>query len=613
MKTLIQTSLAIPLLCLATLLSWSPAAGATITVANTNDDGAGSLRAAIESAVSGDTINFNVSLPATITLQSALLVTGKIIAITGPGAANLFISGNINVPVFVFHGGATVSGLTIENGNSVLGGCIFNGFETLTLIDVKVRSCYGQLGGGILNLGTLNVTNSTISSGVVGAGSLPGIGGGILNFGGTVTLNGSTVSNNLAYFFQCTYGNTLRGCGGGGGIYNTAGGIVTLTNSKLLDNFSVDGGGLLNYNGTATLKNSSVVNNTAQSNGAGLENAASGVLTVIDSTISGNLAYGQGYPYTVIDMNVDPGGACDPADPPDPDCPIIYGPPVPASSVGGGGGVRNVGGGAILTNTTIADNSTNNALGEHVGGGGIWVSGVLLATNVTLSGNNASCAANTCPGGAIFSAFAHIEIKNSIVANTPQGGNCSINGGNVISGNHNLSDDATCPFSAAGHLNSTPAGLDSAGLTDNGGQTKTIALLPNSAAVNAIPRTDCTNLEGVRVETDQRGVLRPQGPRCDIGGYEYFASNFPIAAVNTYRLIGAVDSLPLDPGTKQGLAASLQAAVNSINRDDVKPAGNQLRAFINQTNALVESGALTAAQGSMLTAQAEAIIQMIGA
>src|SRR5262249_54070692 len=256
--------------------------------------------------------DFNLSHPATITLQSSLFVEGKSITINGPGASNLFISGDNSVPVFVFHGGGTISGVTIQYGNSLLGGCVVNRASAPTLIDTRVANCTGLFGGGILNIGTLNVINSTIANSIVGVGNQPGVGGGILNLGGTVSLNGSTVSGNIAVFspcYQAPPGDGYRGgCGGGGGIYNTAGGMITATNSKLSENSSIDGGGLLNYNGTATLTDSTLMNNTAFSNGGGIENASSGVLTVTNSTISGNLAYGQGFPYTVLDVTVTPGG-----------------------------------------------------------------------------------------------------------------------------------------------------------------------------------------------------------------------------------------------------------------------------------------------------------------
>jgi hypothetical protein len=106
--------------------------------------------------------------------------------------------------------------------------------------------------------------------------------------------------------------------------------------------------------------------------------------------------------------------------------------------------------------------------------------------------------------------------------------------------------------------------------------------------------------------------LRPQASGCDIGANEYFASAFPLAAIKTYRLVGTVNSLPLTPGLQQSLGAQLQAAADSMNQGKVKVAGNHLRAFINHTSALGRSGALSPAQESLLAAEAQAIIQMIG-
>src|SRR5437879_12009494 len=77
--------------CLVVLAS-SPVFAASVTVTNTNDNGAGSLRDAITNATPGDTINFNLSYPATITLSSPLTI-GTTVTISGPGASNLAISG----------------------------------------------------------------------------------------------------------------------------------------------------------------------------------------------------------------------------------------------------------------------------------------------------------------------------------------------------------------------------------------------------------------------------------------------------------------------------------------------------------------------------------------
>ncbi len=51
-------------------------------------------------------------------------------------------------------------------------------------------------------------------------------------------------------------------------------------------------------------------------------------------------------------------------------------------------------------------------------------------------------------------------------------------------------------------------------LAQNGGFTKTMALLLASPAVNQGNLTYC-------VAQDQRGITRPQGPGCDLGSYEY--------------------------------------------------------------------------------------------
>jgi hypothetical protein len=50
-------------------------------------------------------------------------------------------------------------------------------------------------------------------------------------------------------------------------------------------------------------------------------------------------------------------------------------------------------------------------------------------------------------------------------------------------------------------------------LADNGGDTNTHALTPNSPALDAWPGAECP-------ATDQRGITRPQRQACDIGAYE---------------------------------------------------------------------------------------------
>ncbi len=280
--------------------------GTSLTVTNTNDSGFGSLRDAIANAVSGDTINFSLASPATITLASTLTVNTSL-TISGPGAPNVAISGNNAVQVFSIDGGTTVSisGVTIENGNntngnsyygSASGGGIANA-GALTLDNCAVSgnsanvSNFGfnanAYGGGIYNTGTLTISNSTISGNSANVGGFAyyadGYGGGIANTG-TLTLLNSTISGNSASVGSFSLQISIYG----GGIANT--GTLTLSNTTISGNSAsvgswesgsviVFGGGIANganvYGGvttnlgTLTVKNSIVANNPSGGNCGG--------------------------------------------------------------------------------------------------------------------------------------------------------------------------------------------------------------------------------------------------------------------------------------------------------------------------------------------------------
>src|SRR5580704_7824562 len=98
----------------------------TLTVTNLFDSGAGSLRAAIAVANSGDTIDFAHGLQGTITLTSGELPISDSVTIDGPGANKLSVSGNDASRVFDISGSAsaTIAGLTITQGRATAGGGI---------------------------------------------------------------------------------------------------------------------------------------------------------------------------------------------------------------------------------------------------------------------------------------------------------------------------------------------------------------------------------------------------------------------------------------------------------------------------------------------------------
>ena len=631
------------------LLGAFPVFGATITVTSATDSGPGSLRAAIAGAASGDTINFSLPYPATITVSTPLAVESgeaKSLTITGPGASLLTISGGDAVSVLVVQpvGGLrgpvtmTISGLTIRRGSSLLGGGIFNG-GTLTLSNCTItdNSVGNRLGGGIFNVGTLTLRSSTIQANHAGGQGVPGQGGGIHNASvGVMTLEDSLV-----------FGNSADGLGSGGGLYNT--GTLTLIRSVVTFNEATLGGGMYNAGRLSVLNGSRVLNNVARGvfpdvgRGGGIHNFFDGtlpaVLNITDSSVSkyetvledrdGTILRGVGYgggiyndagsafvERSTVSHNFGGGNI--------PGCCALSGAGIlnTTHEIGGGGAPSSR---LFMRNSTVTGNHTPD--GSVVGGNGAGISnigGVVEMSHSTVAGNSAFRGPETTggdfsidsgEGGGILDG--PVAVKNSILASNA-GGNCididlDNPRGLTKSGGHNLSDDATCAglFTQVGDLNSTPAGLDPAGLKNNGGPTETIALLATSPAVNAIPVSSCTQFNGLPTTTDQRRVPRPQGPACDIGAYERFQSVFEEFAVETYLLIDEVQSSPLPPGTKQGLSAPLQAAVASMNRGGVTPAINQLGAFINETAALVRRGTLTSEQASAFTSPAENIIQSL--
>lgn len=214
-----------------------------LVVSNNNDSGTGSLRSVIANACAGSTITFAPSVRGAITLTSGELLIHKNLTINGPGANLLSVqrstaAGTSNFRIFEVDGEFTVaiSGLTIAHGNlpNDNGGGIYS-VGTLTVSNCTVSANASGYGGGIYvtNTSRATITGCTISgNSATYNGSGGGFGGGVFNFQGTVTIESSTIS-----------GNTAMNGGYGGGIF-TSEGAMTLLDSTVVGNSAGVGGGI---------------------------------------------------------------------------------------------------------------------------------------------------------------------------------------------------------------------------------------------------------------------------------------------------------------------------------------------------------------------------------
>lgn len=207
-----------------------------------------SLREAIKVAVNGDTIRFATDLlDKTIVLSGTELLVDKNLTIQGLGSSRLTISGNQQSRVFHIPANATVT---------MSGMRIVNGFVSVPLDNPG--------GGGILNQGTLVLSDVFITNNrVVDAGG-GALGGGIHNEDGTLTVRNSTISTNIVE------DTDLGGCFGGGisssgdtNLYN-----VTVSNNQALDNGNwCFGAGIDHVEGDLNMAFVTVADNVGTANG----------------------------------------------------------------------------------------------------------------------------------------------------------------------------------------------------------------------------------------------------------------------------------------------------------------------------------------------------------
>lgn len=288
--------------------------------------------------------------------------------------------------------------------------------------------------------GSASLIDVAISGLTLTGGDTPGDGGAILNRE-NLTLAASTISGNAA--------------DASGGIANILGTAAvadsTISGNRALIGADVfgNGGGIGNLGGTLVLTQSTVSDNHSHQDrgGGGVFNRDGGTVTITGSTLSGNAAgiIGGGV-LNHIGSTL-----------------TITGSTLSGNSAGIGGGIVNYGT-ATITDSTLSGNAAGI-------GGGIYNYGTATITGSIITGNNAAYGS---------------EINNIV-------GTTNLNGFNLIGDSSKTTGQAlfgvaagaTDILATSNGTNPTALAAIIAPLANNGGPTKTHALVAGSPAINA--------------------------------------------------------------------------------------------------------------------------------
>ncbi|MEO8671154.1 MAG: choice-of-anchor Q domain-containing protein [Tahibacter sp.] len=238
-------------------------------------------------------------------------------------------------------------------------------------------------------------------------------------------------------------------------------GTLTVNHTAFTNNLGANWGGAIKNYGQATINRSLFSHNDARIGGAAIFTDTNATLQVNDSAFVSN----------------------------------------------GSGSFAHFGAGGALLNwgTSTVNNSTfsNNVSGPVGTGGAMENTGTLTVNSSTISRNVAMSG-----GSGIANTSGTTTLRRTIVDD-------SCIGSTLTSAGDNRGSDSTCFANSAALNDSQSLDLQLGTLGNHGGATPTIALLPGSPAIDAV----IVNAAGCS-GTDQRGVARPLGVRCDTGAFE---------------------------------------------------------------------------------------------
>ena len=404
--------------------SASPLLAQVITVTSTLDendgscnDGDCSLRDAIVTAVSGDTI----SIPSgSYVLTLGELVVSKNLTLAGGTPAPL-LDGNASSRVLKFEGNysLTLNNVVVTNGSAVDGGGIFVNGGQLILVASEIRGNHvSNNGGGIFigNGGTVTLMSGVLSQNeaVVGGGGLYNLGGSLVQAGGSIESNsaatgGGVYVNLPEATFTLNEGIVQQNSSiapetGGGGVY-VAQGTVTINGGQILRNDGVRGGGIESANGKIILNGGTIHENEAQYGGGVYLSFPEAFLTQNGGEISANISnapdFGGGGVYGFQGSMALTGGLIS-----------------QNTAVADGGGVNIRFGNLTITGGNVVSNQAGKQ------GGGIFAEQSSLSiTNLQLGNNSAAEG-----GGLYLDTLANLDLwQTAVYSNT-----ATTNGGGLV-------------------------------------------------------------------------------------------------------------------------------------------------------------------------------------
>lgn len=543
-----------------------------ITVTTTADQGNGSLRGAIATAKSGDTIQFAKGLAGkTIALTSGQLTLTKDLTIDGSGASGLTISGSKKSRVFLLEKKykATLKNLTIANGKTLgAGGGIDTRHESALVLDsVKVNNNVSELGGG-LRVGHLAKATIINSSFVGNDGTLTdkhkGFSGGAIAHNesrGQIIIKGSRFENNVGSI--------------GGAIYSFSSVTFTVEDSVFRKNVAKNGAG------------GAIFTDGVSSSGYNSGFADDGKIIIRGSRFEENKAKGEGGGLFLWGYTKDRGYKDDRAIIEDS---VITGNVVEKDSRGqakGGGLWAKLG--LDIRNVTFANNTAVQQ------GGGLWVESRLPANivNSTFSGNQALDDA----GGAAFlnNGSAPVNFTNSTIAYNKAG---RANGALWFNGGHNVTlKNSIVAFNTAKDRRQDQVGYqakDGGGNLEFGTSSQALKVTKNSRVADPLlgsltsangdlfhplksgsPAINAGVNQGAP-KTDLRGIQRDS--RVDIGAFE-FGTAAPKPVVSQALTAG-----PSFSGNKQPVAyLSLNEGQGKVAKDSSAGGRDNAGALVGDT------------------------------